>query len=115
MNIYLQSQDVTLTPSIDAHVRKEIMHYLSKAGGHITSVKVFVSDINGPRGGTDQKVVICVDLANHALVKIEKTHANLFAAISVSARQASRAVKRTLRKRKRINRPLLRGLRLQAV
>jgi putative sigma-54 modulation protein len=111
MNIRLQTQGFDVTPAIDAHARNEVARNLANARDHVTAVDVFLSDINGPRGGEDKKALIRIQLASRLVVKVEKVSADLYVALSVAARRARHTVKRTLRKHKRIERSALRQLR----
>ena len=111
MNIRLQTQGFDVTPAIDAHARKEITRNLAHARDHVTAVDVFLSDINGPRGGEDKKALIRIQLVDRLVVKVEKVNADLYVALSVAARRARHTVKRTLRKHQRVERSALRRLR----
>ena len=111
MNIQLQSQGFDLTDAIDAHVRRQINFNLANVESHIMSVDVFLSDINGPKGGPDKKALICIRLDSRSTVTIERTRVDLYAAITLVARQAKRAVSRTLNKHRRMEKQALRELR----
>lgn len=111
MDIRLQTQGFDLTPAIDAHVRKELAQNFLNIRDGITAVDVFLSDINGPRGGEDKKALVRIQLASRLVVSIEKVHADLYIAMSKAARCASHTVKRKLRKQKRIQKTTLRKLR----
>lgn len=111
MRIYLQTQGFELTAEIDAHVRKQLARNLAKSKQHIIAVDVFLGDINGPRGGADKKVLVCVQMTSRLAVRLEAVHADLYAAIALASRKAKRAVKRTVRRHKRIEKSDLRELR----
>ena len=111
MRIFLQTHGFELTPEIDTHVRKQLTRNLASSEQHIVAVDVFLGDINGPRGGADKKALVCVQLTSRPAVKLEAVHADLYAAIAHASRKAKRAVKRTVRKHKRIEKSGLRELR----
>ncbi|MFT4614010.1 MAG: putative sigma-54 modulation protein [Bacteroidia bacterium] len=111
MDIRLQAQDFDITPAIEAHVRREVSRSLANASDYVTGVDVFLSDINGPRGGEDKKARIRIRLASRLVVHVEKVNSDLYVAMSVAARRARHTVKRTLRKYQRIERAELRKLR----
>ena len=115
MEIQLQTQGFDVTEAIAAHARKEVLRNLNNASDHVTSVDVFLSDINGPRGGDDKKALLRVRLSSRLVVHVEKVNADLYVAISVAARRARHTVKRTLRKHRRIERSALRRLRKNPV
>lgn len=111
MNIQLQVQGFELTPAIDAHVRRQIHFNLASFETHVISVDVYLRDINGPKGGSDMKALVCIRLASRIVVKVERTRADLYAAMSLAARQAKRAVKRSLSKHRHMEKLALRELR----
>ena len=97
MKIGLQTQGFELTQAIEDHVNKQLQRCLGNVEDHVFTVEVFLSDINGPKGGNDKKALICVHLAGRHSVKVERTHADLYSAVASAARQVRSAVKRTLR------------------
>ncbi len=111
MRINIQTQGFKLTSAIDAHVRKQLSRNFRAMENHIIAVDVFLRDINGPKGGKDKRALVSVQLASQPAVKVEVLHTDLYAAVSVTARRAQRAMKRTLRKHNRIKRAHLRELR----
>jgi ribosomal subunit interface protein len=111
MNIQLQVQGFEMTPAIDAHVRRQIDFNLANFQSHVISVDVYLRDINGPKGGEDKKALVCIRLASRIMVKVERTRQDLYVAISLAARQAKRAVKRSLSKHRHMEKLALRELR----
>ena len=111
MNIQLQTQGFDLTDSISAHVRRQINFNLVNFESHIMSVDVFLSDINGPKGGPDKKALVCIRLNSRSTVTIERTRADLYTAITLASRQAKRTVRRALNKHRRMEKHALRELR----
>ena len=63
MRIQLESQGFDVTPPIRGHVDDQLAFHLSSFSAHVNAVNVYLSDINGPRGGPDKRVVIDVSLA----------------------------------------------------
>lgn len=114
MKIYLQTQGFELTSAIDAHVRKQLGRHLAESEDSVIAVDVFLSDINGPKGGIDKKVLVCIQLSSRLAVRFDATHADLYRAVAVAARKAGHSVKRTLRKHKRLEKRELRQLRRYA-
>lgn len=111
MRIYLQTHGFELTAEIDAHVRKQLERNLARSKQHIVAVDVFLGDINGPKGGADKKALVCVQLTSRLAVRLEAVHADLYAAVALASRKAKRAVSRTVRRHKRIEKLDLRELR----
>ena len=111
MNIQLQAQGFDLTDAISAHVQRQIAFNLANFENHIVSVDVFLSDINGPKGGPDKRVLVCIRLESRRTITIERTREDLYSAIAIVSRQAKRAVRRTLNKHRRMEKYALRELR----
>ncbi len=114
MQIYLQTQGFDLTPAIETHVRKQLGRNLAGSEDDIIAVDVFLSDINGPKGGVDKKALVCVQLVSRLAVRFEALHDDLYRAVSVASRKARHSVKRTLRRHKRLEKRELRQMRQYA-
>jgi ribosomal subunit interface protein len=111
MNIQLQTQGFDLTDAISAHVHRQIDFNLANFESHIMSVDVFLSDINGPKGGPDKKALVCIRLDSRSAITIERIREDLYAAITIVSRQANRTVRRALNKHRRMEKSALRELR----
>lgn len=111
MNIHLESQGFELTPAIRAHVIKQLNFNLANFESHIMAVDVFLRDINGPKGGADMKALLHVKLDVGQPIKVESTRSDLYVSIVLAARQAKRAVRRTLSKQRRMEKLALRHMR----
>lgn len=111
MKIHLESQGFELTPAISAHARKQVNFNLANFESHIMAVDVFLRDINGPKGGADMKALLHVKLDAGQPIKVETTRTDLYAAIVLAARQAKRAVRRTLSKQRRMEKLAVRHMR----
>ena len=55
MKIFLQTQGFELTSAIDTHVRKQLGRHLAGSQNNIIAIDVFLSDINGPKGGVEKR------------------------------------------------------------
>jgi putative sigma-54 modulation protein len=111
MRIYVQTQGFELTAAIDRYLRKKLTRNLAGSEKDIVAVDVFLTDVNGPKGGADKKASLCFRLASRISVTFEASHNDLYHAIAVATRKAKRSVKRTLRRHKRIEKAELRGMR----
>lgn len=112
MKIHLESQGFELTAAIREHVHKQVNFNLANFSGHILSVGMFLRDVNGPKGGADMKALLHVKLASSGrAIKVESTRSDLYASITLAARQAKRAVKRSLSKQRHMERLAVRHMR----
>jgi putative sigma-54 modulation protein len=110
MKIYLQTQGFELTAAISKHVRSQLGRDLAGSQSNIIAVDVFLSDINGPRGGTDKKALVVITLTSQSSAKFEVIHTDLYRAVTIASRKAKHRVKRTLRKQKRLEKRELRQM-----
>jgi len=94
MNIAIQSNGLVLTESLRAYVYRRLQTSL---GWALTRrLAVWLSDINGPRGGRDKRCKIQISLDNGKTVVIEDTEEDMYAAIDRAADRADRALARQL-------------------
>ncbi|TNF35505.1 MAG: HPF/RaiA family ribosome-associated protein [Gammaproteobacteria bacterium] len=96
MQIEIQALNFDLTQPLRNHVRRRLDFALSGRYEHIQRILVRLSDINGPRGGTDKCCLIQVILPQLADVLIEDIEADLYNAINRAADRAGRTVSRKL-------------------
>ncbi|WEF32707.1 HPF/RaiA family ribosome-associated protein [Pseudoduganella chitinolytica] len=100
MQIEIQSNGLELTDSLRAYVKRRLQFALGWALAR--RLVVWLSDINGPRGGRDKRCKIQVSLPNgRKSVLIEDTEENLYVAIDKAAERADHAVSRQLARRRR--------------
>ncbi|MYM75001.1 HPF/RaiA family ribosome-associated protein [Duganella sp. FT134W] len=94
MNIAIQSNGLILTESLRAYVHRRLE---SSVGWALTRrLAVWLSDINGPRGGRDKRCKIQISLDHGKTIVIEDTEEDLYAAIDLAAERADRALARQL-------------------
>jgi ribosomal subunit interface protein len=96
MQIDIQTRNFTLTRALRNHVERRLGFALSSRDDHILRITVLLSDINGPRGGSDKCCHIQVVLPYLPDVVIEDTEVDLYAAIDRAADRAGRTVGRRL-------------------
>lgn len=102
MQTRIHSQGFTLTDSIQTQVERQVSRNLRRHDRDIIALDVYLSDINGPRGGDDMKVVMRASLGGLPPVSVSTEHGDLYVAISRGARRLQRAVKRVIRKSRRL-------------
>lgn len=110
MNIITRANDFPLTGAIDSFVKSELRSAFQRLDAEIVSIDVSMKDANGPKGGVDKQVLICVRLRNRHQVALDTTHENLYAAIKTGVKRTRRTVQRTLRRSRRVDRQTLREL-----
>jgi ribosome-associated translation inhibitor RaiA len=103
MQIDIQSRGFSLTDSLLNYAQRRLRVALSYCSGHVKRVVVRLSDINGPRGGTDKCCHIQVALAGIPDVVIVDTEANMYAAIDRACNRAKRTVVRKVDRQMTLN------------
>jgi putative sigma-54 modulation protein len=92
----------------EARVAERIEHRLRAELGRfdqaIELVRVYVEDVNGPRGGVDEVCRIVVQLPPRGCVAVTGRGESLLAAVRVTAARAAQAVKRHVQRRKTLRR-----------
>ena len=82
------------------YVRQKLGTKLGRLGRSIERISVRVSDVNGPRGGVDQRCRIKVVLSGLPSVVAEGRHASVRPAIDSAIGRATEGVRRSLRRRR---------------
>lgn len=101
MQIDVQARDFSLTQALRSHIERRLGFALSTRYDRIKRIRVYLSDVNGPRGGTDKCCQVHVTMPRQADVFIVDTQADLYAAIDRAADRAGRAVSRKLARSRR--------------
>jgi hypothetical protein len=97
---------VTINPRhnlTDRELRDRVVHQLTEAMGPIgealDNVEVYVTDVNGPRGGADKRCRILARLASGSSVVVSRTHRDALAAVRSAASLCRRSVRSRLKRR----------------
>ncbi|MEJ2693269.1 MAG: ribosome-associated translation inhibitor RaiA [Candidatus Thiodiazotropha sp.] len=103
MQIDIQSRNFSLTDALRSHAERRLRFALTCYDDHIQRVVMRLSDINGPRGGSDKRCHLQVVLAGLPDVVIEDTEADLYVAIDRATDRAGRTlIRRVDRKKTRL-------------
>ncbi|MGB5333929.1 MAG: HPF/RaiA family ribosome-associated protein [Woeseiaceae bacterium] len=108
MNITTRAQDFEMSQAIDQFARNQVRAALQRLSDDILAVDVFMRDSNGPKGGIDKQALIRVRLRNRQVIALETEHQNLYAAIKKGSKRTKRAVRRHLRKSRRVQKQRMR-------
>jgi len=115
MNVEIQARKVEIGQTFEEWVERRLLFALSRFGDRIRRVTALVEDINGPRGGVDQRCRVAVLLGRSARIAAEATDADAFGAVSRAADRIARRVRdalerqRSMRARTRTKAPELRS------
>jgi ribosomal subunit interface protein len=100
MQIDIQSRNFSLTDALRRHAERRLRFTLTCYDDHILRIVMRLSDINGPRGGTDKRCHLQVVLSGLPDVVIEDTEADLYVAIDRATDRAGRTLIRRIDRKK---------------
>lgn len=96
MKIRFRTRHVELSSELQTQIREGIDRALGRVSPWIRDVEVVVSDINGPRGGSDKQCRMVLRGRSIASVVIEELGADVRATVASVALRAERAVLRSV-------------------
>jgi ribosome-associated translation inhibitor RaiA len=99
MRLEVRRRGVAMTDELRAYLRERLRQALGRFGRHIDVVRVYLRDVNGPRGGVAMKCRVVVELSGLSPVVVTGTNAAIFAAVTGAAGRAGFAVKRRVKRR----------------
>jgi len=100
MQIDIQARQLSMTRSLNRYTQRRIRFALLRFEENIQRVSIWLSDVNGPRGGKDKHCRLQLMLAGNADVIIEDTQENLYVAINRAIERASHSLVRKLDRQK---------------
>jgi ribosome hibernation promoting factor len=98
MRVEIRGRHIEVTDEIRAYGERSLDFALARLGVRIESVRVYLLDMNGPRGGVDKCCRIDVRLRPTGSVFVEEAASGLHSALDRAAGRAGRTVRRALRR-----------------
>ncbi len=105
MRLEIRSRGVNVTEDLRTYLKERLRLALAHFGRRIEVVRVYLRDVNGPRGGLDKACRLVVELPPRGRVVVTGVDTDIHAAISVTANRAGVAVKRNVKRRRACRRP----------
>ncbi len=102
MQIQIRAKDFTLTAGIRSHIERRLNFAMDRFTRVVRGVFVWVGDINGPKGGVDDKSCRMAVQLRRGRVVLEERAPDLYVAIDRAAHRATKAIARRV---ERANRP----------
>ena len=96
MQIDIQARQFSLTRALNYYTERRIRFALTRFEERISRISIWLSDVNGPKGGRDKHCRLHLVLAGKPDVIVEDTQVNLYAAINRAVDRASRTLVRKL-------------------
>jgi ribosomal subunit interface protein len=105
---------VGMSEALRNTIERRMAFALGRFGARISAVTVWLSDVNGPRGGVDKLCQVQVALASGPALRVEQADADLYTAIGRAADRVGRVVARDLARRREAGGITLRDLAARA-
>lgn len=96
MQIDIQTHNFPLTDALRMYINRRLSFSLSARNHRIQRIMLWLSDVNGPKGGVDKCCQIKVVIPKMADIVIDDTKVNLYTAIDRAIHRASRTIERKL-------------------
>lgn len=98
MRIELHDGPVKPTPAMLAFVNDRLSKAVGRFGDLVQSVRVVISDINGPKGGVDTRCSLQAAVAwrGHCVVVAEDHSSDFYGAVQAASRKLKRAIGHTV-------------------
>ena len=99
MRLEIRSQDLEIGQGLRGSIERRLRFVLGRFGTRIARVTVYLTDLNGPRGGMDKRCRIVVRLVRAGQVFVEDTDTDLGAVVDRATDRVGQAVRRELERR----------------
>jgi ribosome-associated translation inhibitor RaiA len=105
MRYEIRRRGVEVTEGLRAHVAERLRIALTRFAGYVGEVRVYLRDVNGPRGGLDKQCRIVVEMPRYGRVVVIGADTDLHVAITRTTGRAGFAVRRRVKRRLARRRP----------
>ena len=106
MHIDIQTRGFTLTEGLRSHCERRMRFALGPSSSRLSAISVRLTDVNGPRGGVDKRVIIKATLPGAPPVVVGHDEPDIYVAIGRAADRISRTLSRKLQRNWRARRGL---------
>ena len=100
MQLDIQTNGFSLTEALKSYTTKRMQFALNRNDSYITRARIWLADINGPRGGVDKRCQIELKLAGQNNIVIEDIEADLYFAIDRASDRCMSTLSRRLARSK---------------
>jgi putative sigma-54 modulation protein len=100
MRLEIRRRGVKVTEELRKYLKERLRFALSRFRHRIVSIRVYLQDLNGLRGGMDKKCRIVVALPRRGAVVVSGADTGIRSAIAGTANRAGFAVKRHVNRRR---------------
>lgn len=102
MRIEIQARKFSLTHALHSYAEQRVRSGLTRFDERIMKVSLWLSDVNGPKGGNDKNCQVQIVIPGKPDVVVEETRDNLYAAINRAVERAGQSLVRKLDRQRRL-------------
>lgn len=99
MRLEVHHKGVEVSPVLRAHITDRVRLAVRRFGRYVRAARVYLRDVNGPRGGADKECRIVVEVPRDGRVVVTGTAASAAASVTRTAGRAGHALGRHLKRR----------------
>ena len=96
MKLELRARGVRMTDKLKTHIETRLRNGFGRFGDKIEHVRVYLTDLNGPKGGEDIQCHLQAKFSPGGELVIRETRGDPFAAVAYASKRASRNLRRQL-------------------
>ena len=104
MQLEIRVRNTDVVDALRAYVERRLRFALNRLNNGIKRVRVWIGDLNGPRGGVDKLCRIRVDVVPSGTLLVEERNADIYGAIDRAAHRLKESMRRELQRRRAIKR-----------
>jgi putative sigma-54 modulation protein len=87
---------VRFPSALEAYIQRRLRKAAAALGRRVTSLEVYIKDLNGPRGGVDKFCVITARLRSGRIVVAGQVHEGLIVSVDGAIRKMKRVLTRAV-------------------
>lgn len=99
MHVEIRRRRLGVNEGLRDHIERQIRAALGRFARRVGRVRVYLGDVNGPRGSVDKRCRIVVDLPPGGRAVASGADSDPYAAVARTAASSGRAVKRHLKRK----------------
>jgi putative sigma-54 modulation protein len=107
MQLNIQTTGFSLTDSLKSYTTQHMQFALNRNDTLIMQARVWLADINGPRGGIDKRCQIELKLAGQNNIVIEDVETDLYVAIDRACDRCMRTLARRIERARQFSNQVL--------
>ena len=107
MQLNIQTAGFSLTDSLKEYTTRHMQFALNRDDALIVRARIWLADINGPRGGIDKRCQIELKLAGQNNIMIEDVESDLYLAIDRACERCMRTLARRVARARQISHELI--------